>query len=64
MTCFQCSYDRIHGGADTAGAFDSDGWLFRTYFNAKFEGGLEAQLVRARARHGDTNNDGFIRVVV
>ena len=64
VTCFQCSFDRIHSGADTAGASDIDGWLFRTYFNAKFEGGLHSQLVRARVRHGDTNNDGFIRVVV
>ena len=64
VTCFQCSGDRIHSLADTAGAVDFDGWLFRTYFNAIFEGGLQAQVVRARVHHGDTNNDGFIRVVL
>ena len=65
VTCHQCSSIRINDGSDTAPGFaDVEGWLFRTFFNERFELPLQVRLLQARPRGGDFNGDGHLKVVV
>jgi hypothetical protein len=65
VTCFQCSSTRFNSDGDTFPGFgDPDGWLFRTFFDARFESPLHVRMVRARTGGGDLNDDGHIKIAV
>ncbi len=65
VTCYQCSSPRFNDPSDSdLGFADPEGWLFRTYFNAAFENPVQVRLVLARARKGDFDRDGHLKIVV
>jgi hypothetical protein len=71
VTCYLCSSAFINNpsavDADPArqGAMrDDDGWLFRTFFNAKYEAAVQTHIALDRGDRGDVNGDGVFKVGV
>ncbi len=46
-----------------AAARDADGWLFRTFFNAKYEAAVQTQIL-LNQDGGDLNGDGQVKIAV
>jgi hypothetical protein len=64
VTCYQCSSPRFNNEDTELGYSDPDNWLFRTFYNATFEGAVQIRLVLSRTRKGDFNNDKYLKIVV
>ncbi len=65
VTCYQCSSAFFNDPAQTDLGFkDPDNWLWRTFFNARFESAVQVRLVLNRANNGDFNGDGKTKIVV
>lgn len=70
ITCYLCSAASINN-ADATDADpvrqnalrDEDDWLFRTFFNAKYEAAVQSQILLGTAG-GDRNGDGHVKVGV
>jgi hypothetical protein len=65
VTCYQCSSAFFNDPAQSNPGFaDPDNWLYRTFFNATFESGVQVQLVLNKPNQGDVNGDGHLRIAV
>jgi branched-chain amino acid transport system substrate-binding protein len=70
VACYLCSAASINNPAATdmdparQGALrDEDNWLFRTFFNAKYEAAVQSQILIGQDG-GDLNGDGIVKVGV
>jgi hypothetical protein len=71
VTCYQCSSAFINDPAATdpdpvnqAALRDRDNWLYRAFFNGRYESAVQAQLVLGRPGHGETTGDGHLKIAV
>lgn len=71
ITCYLCSSAFINNpGASDADPVrqnamrDDEGWLFRTFFNAKYEAAVQTRIALKRGDQGDLNGDGVFKVGV
>jgi branched-chain amino acid transport system substrate-binding protein len=70
VACYLCSAASINNPAATdvdparEGALrDADNWLFRTFFNARYEAAVQSQILLGQ-EGGDLNRDGLVKVGV
>lgn len=71
IACYLCSSAFINNpeakddkdAARQAALRDEDNWLFRTFFNAKYEAAVQTQILLA-TDGGDLNGDGIVKVGV
>ncbi|RYZ08394.1 MAG: amino acid ABC transporter substrate-binding protein [Myxococcales bacterium] len=70
ITCYLCSAASINNPeakdadpARQAALRDEDNWLFRTFFNAKYEAAVQTQILLG-TDGGDRNGDGLVKVGV
>lgn len=71
ITCYLCSSAFINNPeakddkdpARQAALRDQDNWLFRTFFNAKYEAAVQTQILLG-TDGGDLNGDGLVKVGV
>lgn len=70
ISCYLCSAASINNPAATdadaarqAALRDEDDWLFRTFFNAKYEAAVQSQILLG-TDGGDLNGDGLVKVGV
>src|ERR1041384_1982880 len=69
VTCYLCSSAFINNpeakaeraAARQAALRDEDNWLFRTFFNAKYEAAVQTQILLG-TDGGDLNGDGVVKV--
>jgi hypothetical protein len=71
ITCYQCSSAFINDPAavdpdpiSQAALRDADNWLWRSFFNGKFESAVQVQLVLNKPASGDFNGDGHLKIAV
>ena len=71
ITCYACSSSFINNPAATdanavkqAAEIDADNWLYRVFFNAKYETMVQTQIALAKGTAGDVNGDGKFKVTV
>jgi ABC-type branched-subunit amino acid transport system substrate-binding protein len=71
ITCYACSSSFINNPNVTetdpikqAAERDADGWLYRVFFNAKYETLVQTQIALAKGTNGDVNADGTFKVTV
>ena len=71
ITCYACSSSFINNPTATdtnavkqAAEVDSDNWLYRVFFNAKYETLVQTQIALAKGTAGDVNGDGKFKVTV
>jgi hypothetical protein len=71
ITCYQCSSAFINDPAavdpdpiSQAALRDADNWLWRAFFNGKFESAVQVQLVLNRPAAGDFNGDGRLKIAI
>jgi ABC-type branched-subunit amino acid transport system substrate-binding protein len=69
ITCFQCSSaffnDPTYSEADalnTAAFRDPNNWLFRVFYNAKYEALVMLRIALQHGNNGDTNGDGVFKI--
>lgn len=69
ITCFQCSSaffnDPTYVDADPlnqAGNRDLDNWLFRVFYNAKYEALVMLRIAMQHGVNGDVNGDGAFKI--
>jgi hypothetical protein len=71
VTCYACSSSFINNPAATetdpikqAAERDADNWLFRVFFNSKYETLVQTQIALAKGTKGDVNGDGKFKVTI
>ena len=71
VTCYQCSSAFINDPSATdpdpisqAALRDADNWLYRSFFNGKFESAVQVQLVLNKPNQGESNGDGRLKIAV
>jgi ABC-type branched-subunit amino acid transport system substrate-binding protein len=71
IACFACSSAFINDPevietdpAAQASERDLDNWLFRVFFNNKYEATVQTQIALLRENGGDANHDGLFKVSV
>jgi hypothetical protein len=71
VTCYLCSSafinnpDSVDADMVRQNAMrDGEGWLFRTFFNAKYEAAVQTRIALNRGDQGDVNGDGVFKVGV
>jgi hypothetical protein len=71
ITCYACSSSFINNPTATetdpikqAAEQDTDNWLYRVFFNSKYETLVQTQIALAKGVAGDVNADGAFKVTV
>jgi ABC-type branched-subunit amino acid transport system substrate-binding protein len=71
ITCYACSSSFINNPAATdvdpvkqAALRDADLWLYRVFFNNKYEALVQTQIALHKGNSGDVNGDGRFKVAV
>ncbi len=71
VTCYACSSSFINSPTATdadpvkqAALRDADNWLYRVFFNNKYEALVQVQIALHKAAGGDVNGDGRFKVAV
>jgi ABC-type branched-subunit amino acid transport system substrate-binding protein len=71
ITCYACSSSFINNPTATdtnaikqAAYQDADNWLYRVFFNAKYETLVQTQIALAKGTNGDVNGDGKFKVTI
>ena len=71
ITCYACSSSFINNPDATetdpikqAAERDADNWLYRVFFNSKYETLVQTQIALAKGTKGDVNGDGKFKVTI
>jgi ABC-type branched-subunit amino acid transport system substrate-binding protein len=71
ITCYACSSSFINSPTATdadpikqAALRDTDNWLYRVFFNAKYEAMVQTQIALHKGTAGDVNRDGKVKITV
>jgi branched-chain amino acid transport system substrate-binding protein len=71
ITCYACSSSFINNANATendpikqAAERDPDNWLYRVFFNSKYETLVQTQIALAKGTKGDVNGDGKFKVTI
>ena len=71
ITCYACSSSFINDPNATdadpikqAALRDTDNWLYRVFFNAKYEALVQTQIALGKGTTGDLNGDGKFKIAV
>jgi hypothetical protein len=71
ITCYACSAAAFNDPAamdadplKQAGYRDEDNWLYRVFFNGKYEASVSTRIMLHKTNGGDINNDGNFKVTV
>jgi len=71
VTCYACSSSFINNPNATetdpikqAAERDADNWLYRVFFNSKYETLVQTQIALAKGTKGDLNGDGKFKITI